>query len=1369
MSQPQVVTAVQRGTALAWGRTASVAGCSAVQGHGGWRALGWRSMMVLLCIGLAMVPAAAQSYTFAGHVYAGHPPDMSEPVAGVRVELFGSHEAWSSHNPGELLAATVTDDQGAFTLTHARRAITHSYFHIVEENPSGTYSTGAQAGRGGYVVNNDVVSYVRAPPGAYAGIKFWDARSLLSAPPVSMPPTTVVEKSEEHVQESVQVTRVVTTRDDGVPEEALPHTLLIGDFVLLVERYDTEGEANQNALPARQTRLPQPGHLEHLAGTAWLSFDCSAASIVPGLLPFLRHHVFDVVLIVTDPARQITLHDARLIEPEIRLGGQLRLQLAAERDDPQSIIAAKDQLIQEIGLGELPVRGDARVRFEAARVQLVPDHEGVGRIVEGVAFYPTEPRYPDIIRLALDGFTAVIDQLTLTPTGATANVLLELPESIAAEDTCERASLPLGEIAITPHCEFYAEKPTDPFGPWIVGETGLVAGGTGYIVDFSSSQSPPGKLPSWKGVLLLEGTGAGSALLATSNTGYLSGVYRFVNAEVLGSGFAGVFDLVESPLTFSPLQPWGYRVTLHGATLEVSASRIVSGQLGPGYVELPVRAVCRDGRPGQHVTATFSGLAVQQDLSIGGEVAFGAAARMGWGELTRTGEELVPWVMEIENGYLYLPASPVATFTPDTGSSFLEVALPTHSVEAAVAALASLHMSGVTISSAGMGMLAIHSPDGPYGTASPLRMENVQGWLRIGGDGVDGELRIHRLNHRFNLGNPARYGYVGGESFRATLMSGFADPVVTHLMPQDEAPLRLQYAASAVYGSEIHGELWIPEPCSIEHLAFSYMEATSTAHLVGGDIVLPEDGVTLEYWDLGFEPTGDAAQAGVISVRTGRLIFTAAGISEYVHFDRVFSLTWCEMRADGNLGELFLDYNAYGQRFDKLPFSAHQLRLSDPIAGLSGLEARAYLAVCGDVHLNYFGSAYVNINDARPDNVDEPFYTRYVTVPKLGEAGSEPTDLHLAGSIDGANGELLALLDFPDASMDYNEVAQQGFLGKGSTSIAFLGLNNPLSAVIEIRPDPISEEPVIDICLSSYTTHDVDFGLFARLTSLGEITGCIRIEGPLLKRIAIGGYMEQSATARMGILAPKAGYMVEVNICVTPNSAVFYAGGDLLLAVGGSAVDVSGSLFLAVDYTRDSVEGHVFGRIDCNSMVAGLEGEGQLTWYIDPQAQYVQGKLRIALCSWIGGLGLEGGLFLGQNAPRAKAWVLDSASEHFGVGNTIPEGARLTGLYGYGQLSESVQLYAFGGGYKLYLGMGAFLPSPTSTLPQIVGSGGVHVNGEVLGGLISASAWARMALYGPTPLFFFEGSFGVRGCVLWVICSSVTVTAGFNDGGFYVY
>lgn len=1328
---------------------------------GRWSAIGTLSIAFLLFVCLVTLPVTAHSYNFTGHVYSGSPPDMTQPVTGVRIELYGGRGEWAPNNSGTFLTAAATNEWGEFALLYLPGNVTYPYYHVVEVDPPDTISTGAQAGLGGYVRENNVVSYTKTAPGTYAGIGFWDARSMISLPPLTEQPGTFMEKHEESSQESSQSSQQSQTSSSEqvtAPDEKLPHTLLIGDFVLLVERYDDEEKTDQSKLPTSQAMRPRLEQLEGLSGTAWLSFDCSAPA-APGLTPLLpSRYVFDVVLIVTDPANQISLPEARLIQPDITPGQTLALQLPLKSQDVPGIIAAKDLFLQEIEQLGGVAKGDIRVRFEDATIVEVPEQEGVGRIIEGTAFYPADPLYPEIIRLSIDGFTALIDILTLTPTGATANVVLELPSNIAFEATCERAWLALGEIAITPYCEFYVEKPTDPFGPWIVGDTGLIVSGTGYIADFSSSQSLLSKPASWKGVVLQDGTGSGSALVSTtSNTGYLAGEYSFFNATIEGSGLAGQFNLLGT-LIFYPLQPLGYQVTLYGASLEVSESRVVSGQLGPGRLELPVKAVCKDGHPGDPLSATFSLLTVQADLDVGGEVnfGFGTPARMGWGELTHSGDEVVAWILEIEKGYLYLPATPVATFSPDTGVGFLNFFLPTYSFESALASLESQEVTGITIGSVGMQNLAIHSPDRPGGTTNPLKMADVRGWLRIGSRGVDGDLKVHEWNMHADLGNTARYGYVGGEPFNTTLI----------LPTQDEKPLLLQYATSAVYDSEINGLVDIPEPCNISRLKFADMEATSTAHLVGGDIELPVSGVTLEYWDVGFEPTGDPTQAGVMSVRTGRLVFTAAGISEYVHFDKAFGLTWCEILADGNLGELFLDYNSYGQRFDKLPFSAHQLSLSECIPGMSGLDAGAYLAVCGDVHFNFFGSAYVNVKDARyPDSAD-PYHDRYVSIPKEGETACDPTDLHLTGKVDDALGHQLAFVDFPDATMDYNEESQQGFIGTGSTELSFLH-SDGLDAIIDIHADPITGEPVIDICLRSSTVHDLDFGLFARLTSIGEIAGCIRIEGPLLERITLGAYMENSASTGFGILAPKAGYFVEVNISVTPNSATFYAGGDLLLAVAGSAVDVSGSVFLAVDYTRASAEGQVIGRIDCNSVVGGLEGEGQLTWYVDPQEQYVQGKVSIELCSWIGGVGLEGGIFIGHNVEREKVWVLSSASEHFGIDRSIPATAKLTGLYGYGQLSAGIQLYVFGGGFKVYMGMGAFLPTPETPILTIAGSGGLYVHGEILGGLVSASAWADLDLYGPP--FYFEGSFGLEGCVLWVICASVDATAGFDSDGFYIY
>jgi hypothetical protein len=790
----------------------------------------------------------------------------------------------------------------------------------------------------------------------------------------------------------------------------------------------------------------------------------------------------------------------------------------------------------------------------------------------------------------------------------------------------------------------------------------------------------------------------------------------------------------------------------------LAASAIIGGTIGPGVIECPKQALIKNGIPDSTINAYFSTLDIQGDLDIAGEVQFASSSlpeTVGWGELTHSGQEIVAWKLKLTHGYAYFSAGPKQTFTPDKGTAFLDLHLPTTNPTQVIEELETYGMSGITIGKV-MSDIEICSPDQPGGRSNPIKMADVNGWLRIGARGLDGELRVKGWNTSALIGNTARVGYVGDTAFDALLV----------IPEKDERPLLLQFADSAVYDSEINGTVNIPEPSNILGLEFADMELTSTAHLVGGDVGLPVAGVTLNYWDLGFEPTGDPSQAGVVSARTGRLLFTAAGISEDVHFDQPFKLTWCEMLADGNIGQLFLDFNDYGQRFDEFPFSPYQLKLSKWQPGKTGLDARAYLALCGDIRFPQFGSAYVNIKDARHPETAKPYYNRYVTVPKSGDLGCTDTDLTLTGRWDDSLSRELLSLFFPDVTMDYNEKAQLGFIGTGEADLSFLH-SDGFEATIDIHPDPILGRPVIDIRFVSDTAHDLDVGLYARLASIGQISGCIRIDGPLLQRIAVGGYLEQSAATGFAILAPKMAYMVEVLMSVTPSSLGFYAGGDMLVQVAGSAVDVYGSVFLAVDYARDSTEGEIMGRIDCNTVIAGMEGEGQLTWYLNPNQQILQGKISIGLCSWIGGIDLEGGLFLGHNADRDRAWVLYAGSDGFGVPEDFLQ-EHITGIYGYGKLASSIELYVFGGGYELFIGMGALFPTTDATISSLLGSGGLYVHGEILGGLVSASAWATLNLRLPAP-FYFEGEFGLEGCVLWVICASIDVTAGFDSGGFYIY
>ena len=180
--------------------------------------------------------------------------------------------------------------------------------------------------------------------------------------------------------------------------------------------------------------------------------------------------------------------------------------------------------------------------------------------------------------------------------------------------------------------------------------------------------------------------------------------------------------------------------------------------------------------------------------------------------------------------------------------------------------------------------------------------------------------------------------------------------------PDKENPIFFQYASSAVFNSEMNGSVKLPKPVKIDKLEFADLETSSTAHLVGGDLILHVSGDTI-CWKLPLVPKGANMQAGVLSVRIGRLVFTAAGMAEEVHFDKPFGLTWGELYADGNIGKLLFDYNTYGQRFDGQPYNMGNITLSEYEPG----NRNGYLATCGTVHFNFFGKAYVNIKDARYD------------------------------------------------------------------------------------------------------------------------------------------------------------------------------------------------------------------------------------------------------------------------------------------------------------------------------------------------------------------------------------------------------------------
>jgi hypothetical protein len=142
---------------------------------------------IMLVSGAVAEQAGAGTYSFAGHVFSGQPFDTTTPVAGVAVNLWGDDDEWPENGPRTLLAGGMTNASGGYSLSWEGSAGSYVYLHVIEEDPAGTFSTGARAESPGTVRNYNCVSYsLRAldPGTTYAGIDFWDVPQATPTPMV---------------------------------------------------------------------------------------------------------------------------------------------------------------------------------------------------------------------------------------------------------------------------------------------------------------------------------------------------------------------------------------------------------------------------------------------------------------------------------------------------------------------------------------------------------------------------------------------------------------------------------------------------------------------------------------------------------------------------------------------------------------------------------------------------------------------------------------------------------------------------------------------------------------------------------------------------------------------------------------------------------------------------------------------------------------------------------------------------------------------------------------------------------------------------------------------------------------------------------
>jgi hypothetical protein len=1116
-----------------------------------------------------------------------------------------------------------------------------------------------------------------------------------------------------------------------VPPKVLPDTLIAAGFKIAVESWDSPSKSIDPTLPS---------------GLGRIKFDCAPSFII---IPWeglkLNKKKFFVVETLKDSVNEFILNEAQLIKPNVKPGEMLELEM------PSRVNVSEIMLDKKLVIDFYKDLSPKGIRVAFRDVKWNPPTDKVEVLIEGFAWYPSQPPVPapPAVLVLNSGFKLEIDSLAITPDSAKVKGNLCLPKSIISTTECTCYKLPVPLTDITPTCEFYVDLSDSSYKPFFIGITDIIIKVKGFIIDFSSTKSPAGVVPplanSWKGVLLREGESVTTVTDSIiSNRGYVKAEYSFTNAQITASGIAAKLNQ-NSIFKFHTLDPFGYQVTFNSGYLNIKSSKITDGEFYNAEIALPTKAIRNE-----HMTRIYSGLTtlkVQPDMDLFADLKINGS--LVWGEYSITAGE--PKFFQIDSdaanphlGNFYLAARWMRPYYPVSAGTFQTPSFifPIDST------LEAQRMQGVTIKQIYEKKFTIWTKDLPAsdtlkGLSFPKELL-MNTWMNIIRTGVHSDVvlmvKLHGIDS-LKLGPTWSPLYRGGKPF---------DTAFNIHVQEKERVMRMQFVESAVWDGDFRGYITLGGGIN-DTVSFKDMMFTSTANNAGGQLDLSTP-AEMKYWGVQLVPKDPTKSAGVICVKLGVIYLTAAGIYEPRHYAKPFYLTWGEIKASGDLGRLFFDYNNVGQKFDRFYYTPHFVALSPYAPPDSG-----YVHSTGTLSVSFFGAKMMSISDYKSKNTNSPFDGRNIVLRDKVHMDSPPSDLHW----ERGWGAGLADLSF---DMVYDTLLQDGFLGSGTSSI--LGITGDLPSTIRVKAE--------GSCFSIFEDFAHDFGLgpLAYFGAMGNIWGCGCIKGEVLERIVVGGELSASAGAGASIAA-RAGALVGVIFSYEPNRTMLELNGDMFLVVGGKNIEATAFAFFVFDRGEGYVEGHLKGTLNMSSIVAGVYGEGELQWHIGSDYQSIQGKIAVEIFAFGGGggygVGVESGLFLGINAPKDKAWVMDGISGKYGLNkNLLP--ARLTGFYAYGSVKMSVNIaYIISGGYQVYTGLGAFvdLDPPEFVL---VGNVGVKIWGSILGGLASASAWGNLQLAVGLPNPGFEGAIGLEACVLWVVCGSVEVHCGYNNtDSFYIY
>lgn len=1110
------------------------------------------------------------------------------------------------------------------------------------------------------------------------------------------------------------------------PKKKLPDTLIANSFKIVVEQWDASSKSVNPLLPS---------------GIGRIKFKCSSGIIVfPwGDLHLIKKKFF-VVEEIDDSVSQLQINEAKFIKKNTEIGDELELEVP-EKELKKEMILDRNVLINVF-----KKKSPDGIRVAFRDVKWDGPAKPAVILTEGFGWYPTMPPVPEP-PAEIDispGFKLEIDSIFITPAETKVKGSVLLPKSIISDNTCTYSKLPLPLTTITSDCEFYSSVPDSAFGKFYIGETDIIIQGTGYVLDFSSSQSAPGIIPpllnSWKGVVLKNGeTPAPISDSIINNRGYVKAEYDFTNGLITSSGLAAKLTLKNS-FTFYSLEPFGYEMVLPvspSSYLNLSSSAVSGGQFVNAVIKLPEKSV-RNAAMSRIETATLT-LSVQPDMDLFGDVKIKES--LAWGEFSKT--EGTPKFYQLDNelgedipGNFYLGARYMGPFYPLAGSTFV-----TPSFSPANTQLEAQSMQGVTFYPINNKKFTIWTKDLPASdTANGVvfKRELVIAWMNVIRTGVHSEVRINlREDMKVKLGPTWSDKYKGIDPFD-----------VSYGMPKKQDSVRfmkIQFVESAVWDADFRGDIMLKGGIK-DTLKFKNMIYTSTANNAGGEVDLSAP-MVMDYWGVLLVPKDPTKSAGTVCVKLGVIYLTAAGIFEPVHYKTPFFLTWGEIKATGDLGRLYFDYNNVGQQFDKFYYTPYYVELSKFNPGDSGL-----VQTYGSLSINFFGSKMMSISDYKSGIPGEPFLGRYVTVRPDAFMDAGPSDLHWIRSWAGS----LANLDF---IMRYDTLMQNGFVGVGFVNL--LGITGNMSARIRVNSE--------GSCFSVYSefAEQFNFALINHLGIMGNAWGCGCIKGEVLEQIVIGGELSISAGVGGSILA-RAGSLVSIIFSYRPTRTMLEVNGDMYIVVATVNFEVTALAIFTFDRGAGYVEGYLKGTMNMDAVISGVSGEGELDWHMGVDYQSIQGRVAVQIYGLWGGVGVESGIFLGIEAPKDKVWIMDGIDGRFGLNKTaLP--STLTGFYAYMSVTQAVTYYVLSGGYQVYVGMGAFISFGDPSF-ALVGNVGVRIWGEFLGGLLSASASGNLQLILGLPSPGFQGTFSVEACALWVACVSASVSCGYNNTDtFYLY